>query len=97
MNNEELQRQIEELTNRVSELEQAQNLNAFQSFMDLVYNNSKVVSASVVAADKDSAVTLAKSIPSFGTYSFLDFPDKFFVVKYNSATYYLPLYLASRF
>ena len=81
---------LEQLEKRVLELEQASNLNAFESFMQvLVKDNPNVI-------DTDVTLTLSDSVPIGGgsvTFDVLDFPDKWLVLRYRGELYRVPAYL----
>lgn len=93
---EELQRQIEELTKRVNDLEQVQNLDSFENFVNLL--GGKFLSVKSVNGDNDNAVDRNISLSGDAQdITVLAYPDYFYITQFNGTIYYIPLFASTRF
>lgn len=85
-----LEQQVQDLEQRITELEQGQNINSIERILQyLVVDTPNTVDASVTLTVTDTVG------PDGGTVSLdvLDFPDKWFRVRYNGEIYRLAAYL----
>ena len=81
---------MEELTNRVQQLETVSNTDAYEMWVDEFIKRK----ATVV----DSDVTISTSIGmGGGTVNHLDFPDEWIQITYKGSLYRIPAYSESRF
>lgn len=81
---------LEQLEQRVRDLEQASNLNAFESFMQVLVKDVPDVT------DADVTLTVSDTVGIDGgtvTFDILDFPDKWLVIRYRGELYRVPAYL----
>jgi len=82
--------EIEALNRRITELEQAQNLNAINSLLQVIIKDAPTVT------DADVTLTVSDTVgPDGGTVSVdvLDFPDRWIELRYKGEIYRLPAYL----
>lgn len=85
-----LEQKIEDLTRRIAELEQAQNLNAVDSFMQVLVKDMPLVT------DADVTLQVSDSVGAEGgtvTLDVLDFPDRWIVLRYGGELHRIPSYL----
>lgn len=85
-----LEQKVEELTKRVAELEQAQNLNAIDSFMQVIVKDIPTVT------DADVTLSVSDSVGAGGgtvNFDILDFPDRWIVLRYGGELHRIPSYL----
>lgn len=86
-----LEQQIQDLENRVKQLESNQGVNLVNSVLDILVKEA----VDVTDTDVDKSQTVAVSGGGGGnvTFATLDYPDRWLVVRYGGELYRLAAYL----